>query len=234
MAISLTTVTGTANSTSVTTSASITVASGDSLVVGIITGLNTVTVSSVTFNTGSPQSLSAVTNVAVSSSLRMEVWELAAPTAGTATVSATISTTVVVDIIAVCVSGAASGASYRDAAQTNSATASTTASINITSEVGDLALAFIGNRNTNSTWTADASPVSQLAVITSGTGTTHVRLAALSETGAASTSPSGTYGATRDWGAIGFNLNAASSGGTGSLVRGLRAAGIVGPTALVA
>lgn len=212
MSLVVSAVTGSANSTSVTTSSSITIASGDSLSVGVITAANGTTVSSVTFNTGSPQSATLVSAVPVSTTMRLEVWEITAPSAGTATVTAAVSLTGQCCIIAARVQGAASGASYRDAVQTNSGTASSAPNVTIASAVNDLALAFIGNKNTNSTWTPDGSPVTQVVTpITSGTGTSHVRLALLAETGAASTSPSGAYGASRDWAAIGFNLNIAGS-----------------------
>ena len=235
MANSFSTATGSAGATTVTTSSSMTLASGEKLVVGVITPANTTTISGVVFNSGA-QSLTSVTNQTISAgtSCNLHVWELVGGSAGTGTVTATASISAFLGIIACVVSGSASGAGYRDTAQKTSGS-STTPSLSITSESGDDALAFVGWRNTNGTWTPDSSPVSELATITSGTGTSHVRISLLRETGAASTSPSGVISASRDWVAVGFNINAdAGSGGTGSLVRGLRAAGIVGPTALVA
>ena len=128
------------------------------------------------------QALASVDNQTISAttSSNLHVWELVGGSAGTGTVTATVSVSGNIAIIACVVSGAASGAGYRDTAQKTSGS-STTPSLSITSEAGDDALAFVGFRNTNSSWTADSSPVSELATITSGAGTSHVRIALLRE-----------------------------------------------------
>ena len=235
MANSFTVATGSASASTVTTSSSLTLASGDVLVVGVITPTNTTTVSGVVFNSGA-QSLTSVDNQTISAttSCNLHVWALVSGSTGTGTVTGTLSLAGNCAIIACVISGAASGAGYRDTAQKTSGS-SNAPSLTITSEAGDDALAFIGFRNTNSSWTPDSSPVSELGTITSGTGTSHVRISLLRETGSASTSPSGVAGSSKDWVAVGFNVNAAaSSSGLGSLLRGLSRASIVGPTALVA
>lgn len=216
----------TPSGTTSTTASSITVASGQSLVLGVVTDAIARTVSSAVFNSGA-QSFSLVdTQNQGSPGCRCEVWEIASPTAGTGTVTVNVNTSGLFAFIVAVVDGADAGASYRRDAVTTSGN-STTPSLTITSATNDLAIAFIGNINTTSTATADASPVSQVAVVTSGTGISNVRMWLLQETGAASTSPSGVYGATRDWAAVGFNLNvlpAASGGGGGRLNRARRVA----------
>lgn len=216
----------TPTATTSTSASSITVASGQSLMLGVVTDGTSKTVTSATFNSGA-QAFSLVDAQNVSTTCRCEVWEIVAPTAGSGTITVNLSATALHAFIAAVVDGAEAGAGYRDAATKTSATASSTPSLTVTSATNDLAIAFIGNINTNSTATADASPVSQVAVITSGTGASNVRMWLLQETGAASTSPSGVYGGTRDWAAVGFNLNvlsAASGGGGGRLNRARRVA----------
>lgn len=219
MANSFAVATGSGAAVTVTTSSSVTLAAGDVLVVGVLTPSNSTTVSGVVFNSGA-QSLSSVDNQTINATTacNLHVWALVSGSAGTGTVTGTLSLAVNCAIIACVITGAASGVGYRDTAQKTSGS-STTPSLTITSEAGDDALAFVGFRNTNSSWTADSSPVSELGTITSGTGTSHVRISLLRETGSASTSPSGVAGSSKDWVAVGFNINAATAGASPNRVR---------------
>jgi hypothetical protein len=198
--------TGFANASTLNTG-SITVASGQKLVVGVCTAANTATVTSVTFNSGA-QALSYVTRQTLSTTCNVEYWEITAPSAGTGTVTVNISAAVQFCAIAAIVDSADSGAGYRDAATTSSGT-STTPSLTITSATNDLAVAFIGNRNTNSTWTPSDSEVT---VVTTGTGTSHQRLSMLYGAGAASVTLDGVYGGSRDWCCVGTNINQVPTG----------------------
>lgn len=233
MAITLATATGVASSAGTTlTTGSITVASGNSLILGVEFSDSAAASVTATFNSGA-QSFSAVDNQ-TSGNSRLYVLEIASPSAGSGTVTVNWTTSCFAACVVVVVSGAASGASYRDTSAKASGN-STAPTVTITSETNDLALAFMGNKNTTPTFTADASPVSEVTRATSSSGASHVRCVLLTETGAASTSPSGTIGSSALWSMIGANVNLAAAGsGLGSLLRGLSKGSIVGPTALVA
>lgn len=199
--------------TTATTGTSITVAAGDKITVWVGTDASARTVTSVVFNSGA-QNLTFVGAQNQSSTARCEQWEITAPSAGTGTVTVNVNTAGIYAFAAVVTSGAATGAGYRDVIVKIAAN-SNTPSLTITSEVNDLAIAGLAIKNTSSAFTADGSPVSTVANVASGTGTSHVRLVVLAETGAASTSPSGTIAAARDWAMVGTNINIApaASGG---------------------
>ena len=205
-----------------TSAGSLTVVAGDTISVGVVTDSSTRSVTSVVFNSGA-QSLSLVDTQTASTTTRLEVWEITAPSAGTGTITVNLNGTSIFAFAATLHNGAASGAGYRDAAAKTSATASTTQSLTITSATNDLAFAYLGYKNTNGTWTADSSPVASLGSQTTGSGTSHSRIAVLTETGAASTSPSSTTSASKDWCMIGFNLNLAGAGADPDRVRQMRA-----------
>jgi len=202
--------TGTTNSFS---TGSVTVASGETLIVCVgVASSSADDVTGVVFNTGTPQNLAQVSQIQFSSGSnggRIEVWELTSPTAGSATV--TINTTGTPQIkgaVAIPVQGAVAGASWRDA-NVDASGLSTTPSVTVTSAVNDLSVAFLVYRNTTISFTADASPVSEINRWHSGnaSSSSHCRIVLLTETGAASTSPSGTLGSSGGWGMIGFNVN---------------------------
>lgn len=202
----------TALATSKTSSATITIAAGEKLNVLVGTDATGRTVTSVVFDSGAQALALKTAKNSLNSACRAELWELVAPSTGTGTITVTVSSSGLFAFIAWAVPNTAAGAGYTDATVTAAQT-STTPSISVTSAVGDLAIGCFVNKNTNSTATADASPVSEIAVVTSGSaaGTSHVRVWLLQETGAASTSPSGTYGGSRDWAAIGVNYNASTT-----------------------
>jgi hypothetical protein len=199
----------TTSGTTLTSGGSLTVASGESVIVGVVLNNTTQTVSSVTFNSGA-QAATYRDRQDQSTTTRVEWWEIQSPSAGTGTVTVVVSGASTICFIAAAINGAAAGAGFRDAI-TKAAGNSATPSATITSEVNDLVYAFVGNRNTNSTWVPDGAPVAEVAVVTSATGTSAMRISLLTETGAASTSPSGVYGGARDWAVVGANVNIAAS-----------------------
>lgn len=201
---------------------SITVNAGETLTVAIANASN-INVSSVVFNSGS-QSLSLVSRKAQSTTVQAEVWEITSPSAGSGTVTITNASVVLSAAIAFTSASADSGASWRDAAATATSGNGAAQSITVTSATNDEAIGVVAIKNTNSTWTADASPVGELIAggVASGTGTSHVRVSVLTETGAASTSPSGSTGAARDWAMVGFNINIAPSAGSDTPINALR------------
>ena len=199
------------------TTASVTRAAGTVMVVtvGLVATSNTVV--SVSF-AGGAQSLTLLALKATGTTTlqnRVEVWELVGGAAETGTIVITTSASAVACWEVASVSGAVAGAGWRDAAVTDGNTATATPSITVASAVGDLAMAAFTNRDSTKTWTTDASPVAEVsAPQTTGSGSSNVRLALLTETGAASTSPSAVLGSSGSWSAVGWNVNVAAASST--------------------
>jgi hypothetical protein len=203
---------GGSSAASHTTSTSIVLAAGEKLVVQVTYPGTGNTTTSVTFNTGSPQSLTVMSggtrNAGTGSTAnRCEVWELVGGTAGTATVTVVHSATAICAINATTVAGAIAGAGWRDACVVNSDSNSTAPFINITSEAGDAAFACFSHRDTSKAFTVDAG-LTTVSTKTSGAGTSHARAVMVVEAGATSTSPSADLNPIGSWAAVGFNINA--------------------------
>ena len=175
----------------------------------------TVSISSVVFNTSENAVLVDSRNITSGNTNRLEVWRLTNPTATTASVVVTASGTASLSVIASTWEDVPSG-SEEDASTKDGSTGSTTANLAGTITWGggsDVLFLAVGNRDTSSSWTADAG-VSEADVQTSGTGSTHVRTVLLTDTDTETGKVLGTFGSSVAYNIIGFNINSVSVGGS--------------------
>lgn len=146
---------------------------------------------------------------------KLEVWRLTAPSVTTASVVVTADLS---GSIAVIVStwDTVDQATPEDATTKDGNTGSATASLAGTLTWGggsDVLYLAVGNRDTTSSWTADAG-VTQREIRDTGSSSTASRTVLLTDANTETGKVLGAFGSSPAWNAIGFNINAASGGGS--------------------
>lgn len=197
------------------TIASVTCSGSDRyLVVSVAFSATGASVSSVTFNTSEALTFVDARNAGSGGTqCRVERWALVAPSATTANIAVVTSSAISCGI-AVPYSGV-DQATPRDATvKGNGAdTAPTLTAAFAWGGGGDSQAMSVAWRNGTYTFTADAG-VTQVQQTTSGSGSSHVGLAILSDADTETGKVMGALSTSTGWGIIGVNLNEVSAGGS--------------------
>ena len=203
-------------------SASITVTAGRPVIVWISTISLAINCSSVQLDpTGTPQDFTRLDLGLADGGQDCsgELWVLDSPSTVTAIIRAThgnVSSTRTIQVCEIDGHNTSSSTAWRDAIATTVTTASgTTHEITVTSEVGDLPLAFLSLRQSASSpnMTNNGSTTTVDAIL----GTTSIRGRVMSGTGAASVTLGGTTATACQSVVMGFNVNTAAGGGGSSI-----------------
>lgn len=197
-------------------------------------GTNTVSVSSVAFNTSESLTLLRFRQI-TGGVQRLEVWGLTAPTATTADVVITLSGSTNVTATAQPRTGVDQTTPrepdplFRDG-NSSGTTASDTIGTGVTWGGGDDVMAYwVSIKDDTVSWTTDAG-VTEVTNRTANGASNNMRLVQLSDTDTEANKVFGTLGSATSWQVIGYNMNAAGGGGGSAIaaisnyyaLRGLR------------
>lgn len=204
-------------------SASITATTGRPLIVWFATSNLVFNASAVTLDpTGTPQAFTRLDRNESDSSndCTGELWVLDAPSTVTAIVRVTHQNNAssrAVQVFEISGHNTSTSTAWRDALATSSiVTSGTTHEVTVTSEAGDLPIAFIAMRLTSGAPSLTNNAAS--ATVDNVQGGTTIRGRCVSGTGAASVTLGGTSSGATQSVTMGFNVNNASGGGGGGSI----------------